>query len=92
VSRTGPGWSRTTVLVARAVLVHPSLTPAALGALRRMAPPGWWRRPPYLPVPAPEYWRFRLKTAFGDDQEAALSVADVTAYLRWCRQTRPRPT
>jgi hypothetical protein len=42
-------------------------------------------------VPAAGYWQFRLRTAFGDDVSARLSVGDVTSYLRWCRQTRPEP-
>jgi hypothetical protein len=76
--------------VARAVLAHPALGPSAFGALHRLAAPGWWRRPPFLPLPAPAYWRFRLRTAFGDDASARLTVGDVTSYLRWCRRTRPR--
>ena len=27
--------------------------------------PGWWRRPPFLPLPAPDYLRFRMETAYG---------------------------
>jgi hypothetical protein len=77
--------------VAWAVLSHPALAPSAVGALRRLARPGWWRRAPFLPVPAAGYWQFRLRTAFGDDVSARLSVGDVTSYLRWCRQTRPEP-
>jgi hypothetical protein len=76
--------------VARAVLSHPSLAPSAFGAVRRLAAPGWWARAPFLPLPAPEYWRFRLQTAYGDDATARLSTRDVTSYLRWCRQTRTR--
>ena len=31
----------------------------------RMCPPGWWRRPPFLPLPDREYLRFRLETQYG---------------------------
>jgi hypothetical protein len=78
--------------VAAAVLSHPSLVPSAFGALRRLAAPRWWTRPPFLPLPAPAYWQFRLRTAFGDDASARLAASDVTSYLLWCRQTRSRPT
>ena len=39
---------------------------------RRLARPGWWRRPPFLPLPAPDYLRFRMETAYGGagDQRA----------------------
>jgi hypothetical protein len=50
-------------VVAWAVLSHPSLAPSAFGAVRRLAAPGWWTRAPFLPLPAPDYWRFRLQTA-----------------------------
>jgi hypothetical protein len=88
MTEPAPRWGRTSLVVAWAVLSHPSLAPSALGALRRLAPPRWWGRAPFLPLPAPAYWRFRLKTAFGDDASARLSVRDVTSYLRWCRETR----
>ena len=37
--------------IVRALVLRPDLWWAALGALRRMAAPGWWRTRPYLPVP-----------------------------------------
>jgi hypothetical protein len=78
-------------VVARAVLSHPELWWASAGAVRRMARRGWWRRPPFLPVPGDAYWRFRLVTANGGDGETdALEPSDVVAYLRWCRRARPR--
>jgi hypothetical protein len=49
----------------------------------RLARPGWWRRRPYLPLPDPDYVRFRLLTAYGSGGEP--TAADVVAYLRWCR-------
>jgi hypothetical protein len=87
----GGRWGRDGLVVARAVATHPGLWWAALGALRRMARRGWWRRPPFLPVPGASYWRFRLVTAEGGDGSAeALVPADVVAYLRWCQRSRPR--
>ena len=53
--------------------------------LFRLAAPGWWRRPPFLPLPDPDYLRFRLQTAYGDDRRAP-DPADVITYLHWCRQ------
>jgi hypothetical protein len=92
VTTRGPKsrWGRDGLVVARAVAAHPGLSWAALGALWRMAQRGWWRRPPFLPVPGESYWRFRLVTANGGDGSSeALAPADVVAYLRWCQRSRP---
>ena len=75
-----------------AVWSHPARWGAALGAVRRTARRGWWRRAPFLPVPGEAYWRFRLETAYGGDgpDTAELTRQDVVAYLRWCQRSRPR--
>ena len=85
-----PRWGRDMALVARAVLPRPQLWWAALAALARLARRGWWRRPPFLPLPGADYWRFRLVTALGGTgTEESLSAADVVAYLEWCQRSRP---
>ena len=97
VSASGTGarprarWGRDAAVVARAVLRHPSLWWATVGALRRMARRGWWHRAPFVPLPGEAYWRFRLVTAYGGEgRTEALDPADVVAYLRWCQRSRPR--
>jgi len=52
-----------------------------------LAAPGWWRRWPPVPVPAPSYTRFRLVTAYGEPPVPP-PAADVVAYLEWCRRQR----
>lgn len=69
--------------VCMAVLRHPALWPTAVRQLRRTARRGWWRRPPFLPLPSADYVRFRLLTQYGDT--AAPTHDDVVSYLRWCR-------
>lgn len=67
-----------------AVLVRPGLWFTAVRQVFVLAAPGWWRRPPFLPLPDPAYLRFRLQTAYGDpDREP--DPADVITYLHWCR-------
>lgn len=45
---------------------------------------GWYRTPPFLPVPPREYLRWRMYTAYGD--EAAIPpVEDVVRFARWRR-------
>ena len=72
-----------------AVAVRPSLWGVAFVQLFRLARPGWWRRPPFVPVPDPEYLRFRLETQYGDPDHP-IERADIVAYLRWCRTTNVR--
>ena len=74
--------------IVAAVLVHPSLWPTAIGQALRLAPSGWWRRPPFLPMPDPGYLAFRLETQYGRDAEP--TGADVVSYLRWCRDEARR--
>jgi len=68
----------------RGVARHPSLWGTALVQAFRLAPRGWWRRRPFLPLPDPAYLRFRLQTAYGDpDREP--EPHDLVTYLHWCR-------
>ena len=76
------GWVRPAVA---AVAVRPRLWGVALAQAARLAPAGWWRRWPPVPLPDPAYLRFRLQTAYGDPA-APPSPDDVVAYLDWCRR------
>lgn len=69
----------------RGVLVRPGLWPTALLMAARLAPNGWWRRAPYLPLPDPDYLHFRMVTAYGGDGSAPAESADLVTFLRWCR-------
>jgi hypothetical protein len=74
--------------VVGAVLRRPSLWLTALVQVFRLAPNGWWRRWPFLPLPTAEYLDFRYVTQYGGDHgaEAPLQPNDVVDYLRWCKQ------
>jgi hypothetical protein len=74
--------------IVAAVLGHPSLWPTALGQALRLAPAGWWRRPPFLPLPDAAYLAFRVETQYGRDAEP--TGPDVVSYLRWCRDEARR--
>jgi hypothetical protein len=89
VSERRAAWSRDAATVVRAVAFRPGLWPASFGALRRLARPGWWHTPPFLPVPDAEFWGFRMETAFGKQSEGRPSTGDVIDYLAWCQRTRP---
>ncbi|HEY1828838.1 MAG TPA: hypothetical protein VGG38_01215 [Acidimicrobiales bacterium] len=83
-------WGRDVLVVLGAVLPRPWLWGTALAALVRLARRGWWRRPPFLPLPGNDYWHFRLVTVFGGTgTEEQLTTKNVVDYLEWCRRSRP---
>jgi hypothetical protein len=70
------------------VLRRPGLWPTAFRQAHRLARPGWWRRPPFLPVPDRDYLRFRLETQYGAGGTPV--AADLVTYLQWCHANRAR--
>ena len=72
------------VQVALAVVVRPSLWGTALRQWRRTTPTGWWKRPPFLPLPRRDYVEFRLVTQYGS-KNAHIEPHDVVNYLAWCK-------
>jgi hypothetical protein len=48
---------------------------------------GWYRRPPFLPIPPGSYIRWRMETAYGD-ANATPSAEELERYLRWTAQMR----
>ena len=77
------GWGRAVAAVA----VRPWLWATALAQIGALAPRGWWRRRPFLPVPDREYMRFRMQTQYGDPEHEP-EPSDVVTYLEWCRGYR----
>ncbi|MEO7442572.1 MAG: hypothetical protein ABIW46_03455 [Acidimicrobiales bacterium] len=73
--------------VVAAVAVRPDLWTTALRNCRALAPSGWWRRPPFLPLPDRDYLAFRLETMYGGSSPAPVP-SDVVTYLEWCRSHR----
>jgi hypothetical protein len=63
-------------------LVSPGLALALLKVGWRFRRNRWWARPPFLPLPAREYVRWRMYTAYGD-HDAVPPVEDVIRYARW---------
>ena len=77
--------TRWAVRAVSAALPHPSLWLTAVRQARRLAEPRWWRHAPFLPLPAPEYLRFRMETAYGGAGDQLPRPEDLVTYLRWCR-------
>ena len=78
-------WRRATLLV----LVRPGLWIIALHQALRLARPRWWTRAPFVPVPDPDYLRFRFETQYGTAGRP--DPHDLVTYLEWCRgERKPR--
>jgi hypothetical protein len=69
------------------VLARPHLWATAVVQVFALAPQGWWRRRPFLPLPDRDYLRFRLQTQYGDPDHEP-EPADLLSYLEWCRSYR----
>ena len=80
-------WLRLTLALALRALVRPALAADLLRVAWRFRARGWYRRPPFLPLPPAEYVRWRMYTAYGDEN-AVPPAADVERYARWVGRHR----
>lgn len=79
-------WAKLTLeLIARAV-INPRLAIDLLRTAWAFRRREWWRTAPFLPVPDREYLRWRMHTAYGDD-DAVPPARDVIGFARWRRET-----
>jgi len=76
------GWTRVSLTLALRALRHPALGVALLRVAWRFRHRRWYRRFPFLPLPARDYVRWRMHTAYGD-HDAVPSADDVERYARW---------
>jgi hypothetical protein len=75
-------WTRLSAQLALRSIRRPTTGLALLRVAWRFRRRDWWRQAPFLPVPAGEYVRWRMYTAYGDDR-AVPPPADVERYARW---------
>lgn len=75
-------WTGLIVALTARALVNPRVAIDLLRVAWRFRHRHWYRRFPLLPLPAMTYLRWRLYTAYGDEQTVP-SVADVIAFARW---------
>jgi len=79
-------WLRLTARLTGRAIVNPRLALDLLRtgwAFRRR---DWWRKPPFLPLPDRTYLRWRMYTAYADEN-AVPTVEDVVRFARWRRET-----
>ena len=79
-------WTRLTLTLAARSLRHPSLGADLVRVAWRFRARAWWRRFPFLPLPARDYVRWRMHTAYGD-YNAVPPTEDVVRYARWVGRT-----
>jgi hypothetical protein len=76
------GWTRVTLELMLRALRRPTLGVDLLRVAWRFRARGWYRRFPFLPLPARDYVRWRMHTAYGD-HDAIPTAAEVERYARW---------
>ena len=77
-------WLGLTARLATRCVAHPALAADLLRVAWRFRLRRWHRRFPFLPLPAMNYVRWRMYTAYGR-QHSVPPVEDVVRYARWAR-------
>ena len=80
-------WLRLVLALAPRAAARPSLAVDLLRVAWRFRMRAWWRHAPFLPLPPAEYVRWRMYTAYGDE-DAVPPVEDVVRYARWVGRHR----
>jgi hypothetical protein len=75
-------WFRLVLALTGRALLNPALAVDLLRVAWRFRHRLWYRRFPFLPLPALTYLRWRLYTAYGDEQIVP-PASDVIAFARW---------
>ncbi|MEO8563137.1 MAG: hypothetical protein ABI601_13725 [bacterium] len=75
-------WTRLSLVLALRSIGRPSTGAALVRVAWRFRRRGWWHRFPYLPLPARDYLRWRMHTAYGDS-DAVPPADDVIRFARW---------
>ena len=76
------GWPRLTLALTARAVRDPRTASALVRVAWRFRRRGWWRRFPFLPLPARDYMRWRMLTAYGD-YDAVPPADDVVRFAKW---------
>lgn len=79
-------WTALTARLALRAILNPRLAldlARTVWAFRRRR---WWARAPFLPLPDQVYLRWRMYTAYADEN-AVPPADDVIRFARWRRET-----
>ena len=75
-------WPRLILSLILRSVTNPNTGVALLRVGWRFRALGWNRRFPFLPLPATQYVRWRMYTAYGDENIVP-PASDVIRYARW---------
>lgn len=78
-------WTRLALALTLRALVNPRLAVDLVRLVWSFRARQWYLRPPFLPLPPPEYVRWRMYTAYGDEH-AVPPVDDVVRFAAWRRR------
>ena len=81
-----PTWLSLTIRLAARAIVNPRLALDLLRTAWAFRRREWWRKSPFLPLPDRTYLRWRMYTAYGDE-DAVPPLRDVIGFARWRRET-----
>lgn len=77
--------TRSLLGIAGHALRRPRLLASLVRAAWRFRARGWWRRPPFLPLPPPEYVDWRMHTAYGDGGREP-TADELARYVQWANR------
>lgn len=80
-------WSRLLFTLAARAVRHPRVAVDLLRVGWRFRRRDWWRRAPFLPLPAHDYLRWRLYTAYGDADHVP-SADEIIRYAHWATRSQ----
>lgn len=78
-------WGSLTLALSLRALMRPRLALDLIAAAWAFRRRGWWSIPPFLPLPDRAYLRWRMYTAYGDE-EAVPPLRDIERFVRWRRE------
>jgi hypothetical protein len=79
---SGMSWFSLTLTLTLRALVNPFLAVDLLRVAWRFRHRHWYRRFPFLPLPAVSYLRWRMYTAYGSE-DAVPPAQDLINFARW---------
>ena len=84
--RYGGSWTSLSLELAARAVVNPRLAIDLLRTAWAFRRRRWWAMPPFLPLPDRAYLRWRMYTAYADE-DAVPPAEDVMRFARWRRET-----
>lgn len=82
-----PSWPRLALVLVWRGLKNPATGVALVRVGWRFRSRDWWRRFPFVPVPARDYLKWRMYTAYGDE-DIVPPAEDVVRYARWAVKSK----